>query len=102
MRYEEGEYMDLVWDGTPDAYYIKGHVSHEEGIAILIEEDKIQEDAKTWDGAPVGRAVQKYGRWSMEPREDGNGHVLKEYKTPGRGRFKITAFGVGIFAKEPK
>jgi hypothetical protein len=93
MRHSDGEYIPLNWDGTPDAYYIKGHVSHEEGTETLLEEGAIHGDMV------IGQAQHIYGRWSMQPGEDGNQHFLSEYLTPGRGRFKITMFGVGIFAK---
>lgn len=92
-RYYEGEYMNLVWDGQPDAFYIKGHVSTEDGLAILAEADVVG-DRK------IGRAEQIYGRWSTEPGDDGYIHMLREYTKPGRGRFKITMFGIGIFAME--
>ena len=98
MRYENGQYMPLIWDdgyGSADAYYIMGHVSYEDGIETLIGEGAIDTVNE------VGQAVHKYGRWSMEPFCDGNGHVLRTYKTSGRGRFKITEFGVGIFAATP-
>jgi len=95
-RYNDGEYMALIWDGGgPDAYYIKGHVSHEDGIDILISEGVID------NAADVGRAVQKYGRWSLEgDATDGCNSFLREYKKPSRGRFKITEFGIGIFASK--
>ena len=94
MRYENGEYMTLIFDGSPDAYYIMGHVAHKEGIDTLINEGVIDEESE------VGFGVHKYGRWSIEPFEDGNRHVLREYQKPGRGRFKITVFGVGIYASK--
>ena len=95
MRYENGEYMSLIWEGgRPDAYYVRGHVSRSEGIDTLINEGAIDEESE------VGEAVRKYGRWSMEgDMPEGCNCVLREYKESGRGRFKITAFGVGIFAK---
>lgn len=92
-RYEDGEYMNLIWDGSPDAYYIRGHVSHDVGIGILIECGAIDDEAE------VGKAEQVYGRWSMQgDAPEGCSCILREYKEPGRGRFKITSFGVGIFA----
>lgn len=91
-RYEDGQYMNLVWDGTPDAYHIKGHVNHADGIKTLIGEGVIEDDSK------IGQAVHKYGRWSTEGDTEWT-HTLREYKNPGRGRFKITVFGVGIFAE---
>ncbi len=95
-KYNYGDYIYLIWEdgGSPDAYYIRGHVSHDEGIATLIGEGAIDNEFE------VGRADHIYGRWSMQPREDGTGHILRTYKEPGRGRFAITEFGVGIFAKK--
>ncbi len=92
MTWNDGEYMDLAWDDSPDAFYIKGHVSNEEGLLILQEQGVIGDRT-------IGQAKQIYGRWSMEPGDDDNHHVLREYNNPGRGRFKITEFGVGIFSK---
>lgn len=92
MRYENGEYMCLVWDGSPDAYYIMGHVQHKEGLETLFGEGVID------DNTQIGQARHLYGRWSMEPGEDGGQHYLREYTESGRGRFKITVFGAGSFA----
>ena len=91
-RYNNGEYMPLLWDGQPDAFYIKGHVDTKTGLAILGNEDVIG-DRK------IGRAEQIYGRWSTEGNTEWT-HTLREYKNQGRGRFKITVFRVGIFAKK--
>ena len=91
MKLEDGEYMPLVWDGQPDAFYIKGHVDTKTGLAVLAEEDVI--------GDKIGQGVQKYGRWSTEGDCE-QPHTLREYLNPGRGRFKITVFGIGIFAKK--
>jgi len=92
MKAAEGEYIPLIWDGKPDAYYIRGHVSHEEGIEILLEDGVIYEDTI------IGQAQHIYARWSMEPGENGNQHCLREYNKAGKGRFKVTMFGLGIFA----
>ena len=90
-RYEDGEYMDLVWDGTPDAYYIKGHVTNEDGLAILGDWGIVEPS--------IGQAQQIYGRWSMDGDNDGC-QTLRDYNRPGRGRFKITVFATGIFTKQ--
>ena len=93
-RYTDGEYMNLTWDGQPDAHYIKGHVSHEDGMETLLDEGVIYEDIV------IGHARHIYGRWSTQgDAPEGVTQVLREYNKPGRGRFKITAFGLGIFAK---
>ena len=90
-RFEDGEYMPLLWDGQPDAFYIKGHFDTETGLAILADYEVI-------GNREVGQANQIYGRWSTEGDTEWI-HTLREYKNPGRGRFKITAFRVGMFAK---
>jgi len=92
-HFANGEYIPLVWDGRPDAYYFKGHISHWDGMTYLLEEEIIDEETI------IGPARRIYARWSMEPGEDGNQHILREYTKPGRGRFKVTEFGLGIFAK---
>lgn len=92
----EGEYIPLIWDGTPDALYIRGHVNYKDGLEILIQAGVIDPDEIT----DIGLAEHCYGRWSIEPGENGNQHCLRDYSKPGRGRFKITMFGIGIFAKK--
>ncbi len=95
-KYQDGQYIILVWDGFPDAHYVKGHVSDEDGRDIVINEACLDED----QAKKLGQAEHKYGRWSTEADgPEGCSQTLREYKSPGRGRFKITVFGVGIFAK---
>jgi len=94
MRYKYGQLIELDWDGSaPDAFFIMGHVRYELGIYILGSAGILEKY-----GRRIGQAEHKYGRWSMEPTENGCGHVLRDYKEAGRGRFKVTMFGVGIFA----
>ena len=92
-KYNNGDYMSLIWDGQPDAFYIKGHVNTEDGWAILADEGIVE-------GREIGQAEQIYGRWSTEGDTEWP-LTLREYKSSGRGRFKITMFGVGMFAKAP-
>ncbi len=92
-RYNDGDYMPLIWDGQPDAFYIKGHVNTKDGWSILVDEEVV-------DDRKIGQAEQIYGRWSTEGDTEWT-HTLREYRNPGRGRFKITVFKVGIFAKKP-
>ena len=95
-RYSVGEYMPLNWEGRPDAYYVMGHIGNEAGKDIIINEACLDEV----EAENLGQAEHIYGRWSMEPGEDGNQHFLRECKGPGKGRFPITMFGVGVFAKK--
>ena len=84
MRFKDGEYIYLNWDGTPDAYHIMGHVDSDAGLETLREEDVVHDENED----KVGIGVHCYGRWSMEPGENGNQHFLRTYKNTGRGRFK--------------
>ena len=94
-KYKDGEYIPLVWEGRPDAYYIKGNVSREDGINILIGEGVID------NATDVGLAVHVYGRWSAQgDAPEGCTTVLREYLEPGRGRFSMTGFNVSVSAKE--
>lgn len=90
-RHANGEYIPLVGDGKPDAHYIMGHVSHDEGIETL------REAGVVYDDTVIGHAKHVYGKWSMETDE--HLQMLRQYNSAGRGRFKITMFGLGIFAK---
>ena len=87
MRHENGHYISLFWDGTLDAYYIKGHVTQNEGVRGLIGEEVILSSAE------VGPAEHRYGRWSCQgDAPDGCTHGLRDYKESGRGRFPVTIF----------
>lgn len=81
-QYKNGDEIVLYWEDWREAYYVRGHVSEETfRKAIKSNNDDVEE---------IHPPKHKYGRWSMEPREDGNGLVLRVYDAPGRGRFPIT------------
>ena len=88
MKEKDGEYIYLNWEGKANAYYIRGWVSHEDGIQILFGESQIDKENE------VGQANHRYARWSMEAGDDGNRLMFRDYKHPGRGRFKVTEFAV--------
>ena len=99
-RYENGEYINLVWDGSPDAYYIRGHISEEAALGVLEEQGEMV-DGKLENGDAIGKSRHVYARWSMQgDAPDGCTSVLRDYKEPGRGRFKVTVLYTGIFAKK--
>ena len=97
----DGEYIPLYWESsTPDAYYIRGHVAESVALGVLEEQGEMV-DGKLENGAAIGKAIHKYARWSTEgDAPDGCSRVLRDYKEPGRGRFKVTVLYTGIFAKE--
>ena len=97
----DGEYILLCWESnTPDAYYIRGHVAENVALCVLEEQGEMV-DGKLESGAAIGKAMHKYARWSMQgDAPDGCCCVLRDYKEPGRGRFKVTVLYTGIFAKE--
>lgn len=95
------EYMNLIWEyGNPDAYYIRGHIDEAKAVGVL-EEQGIMLDGKLENGDAVGKSRHAYARWSVQgDAPEGCTRVLREYKEPGRGRFKVTVFDTGIFATE--
>ena len=97
----DGEYICLIWEcGTPDAYYVRGHVDEDAAIATLEMEGEML-DGKLENGDTHGKPRHAYARWSVQgDAPDGCNRVLREYSSPGRGRFKVTVFDTGIFAKK--
>ena len=96
MKYKHGQHIELVWDGQPDEFAIMGHVSTEQGLGIL------EEDGSVYNDTIIGQGVHKYARWSCQgDRPDGCSQILRTYGTPGQGRFKVTTFGIGLFATKP-
>jgi hypothetical protein len=103
-RQVDGEYIPLLWEGKPDAFFIKGHVSEHDALAELEEQEVLTtgyRDYKqpnlpwVWLRAELSHANHCYARWSMEPGPDGyNGQVLRDYKDSKPGRFKVTVFNV--------
>jgi hypothetical protein len=81
-KYKHGEYIYLYWGGRPELFFVAGHMTCEEARAILEYEEGA--DYEFSDPVPM------YARYSMEYNCDGEpGHVLREYKNPGRGRFPV-------------
>lgn len=83
MAYLNGEVIDLVWDGDPEAVYVKGHVHpvHAE-TALRIE---YGDDYKFTTPVPT------FARWSMEYRHSlgESSLVLRDCDGPGPGRFPV-------------
>lgn len=78
---QPGEYICLSWDGVPDALFVRGHLPVCDAVMAI---------EGYHDGDYIYRApVRAWARWSCQPREDGPGHVLRDYAAPGRGRFKV-------------
>ncbi|MHB8071532.1 MAG: hypothetical protein ACYDHF_06235 [Candidatus Cryosericum sp.] len=103
---KEGEFIQLLWDGWfPDALYIRGHIPEKDALIILEGEDALVKVDRYYDPGDkewkyqryipiLSPAHHAYGRWSMEPGPDGCTLVLRDYKEPGQGRFKVTRFDV--------
>ena len=89
----DGEYLSLITEGPPDALYVRGHITHEAAMESVCREDEdIQYDCKKHLNVVrvFAAASHTYGRWSMEPADDGDKHCLRLCRGPGRGRFKLT------------
>jgi hypothetical protein len=103
MKTVEGEMIQLNWEGDPDAFFIRGHVSPKDFMLELEDQDVMETGFSrlveadghrnwVWQDALriLGPITHRYARWSMEPGDDGGYQVLRDYKDPGRGRFKVT------------
>lgn len=79
-----GDYISLCWEGMPEAYYVKGHVSFDEACGIVAREER-------FDPAAL-HSTRKYARFvfRQEGTPDGCDHTLKVYSVPAPGRFKVT------------
>lgn len=102
-----GEMIQLNWEGsTPESFFVRGHVSPkdfmleledqevmETGFERFVKGDRIDNGEWVWQDAVLilGPVMHRYARWSMEPGPFSDAqHVLRDYKDPGRGRFKVT------------
>lgn len=101
--------MQLVYDGWPDAFYIRGHVTDDEALSILEESEEnerldmayVEKDwVKTLYKARTASPLRQYARWSIEPGPDGSYQTLRDYKVKGRGRFPVTVIQVIKWEKE--
>ncbi len=93
MANRDGEYLSLIADGTVDSLYVRGHITHDEAIESIRQQgEDVQYDyEKNLNVVRLfGPAYHIYGRWSMQPTDDGNRHCLELCPGPGRGRFKLT------------
>jgi hypothetical protein len=94
-----GEFIELIYDGQPTDFYIRGHISDDQALEILNYYDvltKIEMKLINKDYVPIEYKAEiegiyhRYGRWSIEPGPDGTTQVLRDYKDKGRGRFPVT------------
>lgn len=81
MKFKDGGYIPLVWNGTKEVYYVKGHIDFEEAKEIIKEAEGI--DCNEFE------TIHSYARWSCESDNE-IGIVLRDYSKSGRGRFKVT------------
>lgn len=80
MREKHGEYIFLYWEGGPDAWFVRGHVSDEEFRSVILKEE---------DVSHYGTITHAYGRWSVDAGSESD-LTLCVYRYPGRGRFPLT------------
>lgn len=100
-----GEPIALIWEGSPDDFFVKGHLSETEALTALNQEELLEKgcnyfdkETKEWQWQwlkPIlGPAIHRYARWSMEPGPEGCSQTLRDYQEAGRGRFPVTQFHV--------
>ncbi len=100
-----GEVILLIWEGDPEDFFVKGHLTEEEVMDALNHEELLEKgvhyfDKGTrewdwqWHKPKLGTSPHRYGRWSMEPGPDDCSQTLRDYSEPGRGRFPVTKIPV--------
>lgn len=85
-KYQDGDYIFLIWDNCEADYeVIKGHVTQEQAQTII--------NAEIIKGYPIKNIEHKYALWGFtdeHARADGYDRALYIHNDSGRGRFKIT------------
>ena len=92
MREKTGELIDLIWDGKPDGYYIRGHV----GI------DEAKNAMRAYDGEkeyPAAKITHIWFKWVRAGEEDGALEgctlMLRTSKTERKRWSRATRFDYG-------
>lgn len=87
QRYNEGEYIDLVWDqdGEPSAHYVAGHVTEEE---FRVEIERWFSASKRKPVVPHDAKIEHVYISSVRVENDKWGNRCYEWRhcAPGRGR----------------
>jgi len=87
VKYAHGELIDLMWEGDPGDFSVKGHVPPEEFWREMAKNEVTDE----WK---LSEPRHTYGRWSAEHGIEGCTHALRLYSERGRGRFPVTTADV--------
>jgi len=82
----DGDFIHLNHDGSPDAFYVRGHVTDVAALSAL--------HAEFSELYVTGPWAHKWARWSMETVDDEPALVIRTCDGPGRGRFKVTVCDV--------
>lgn len=87
MKEKIGEPINLIWDGKPDAYYVKGHVDKDEAIDTICD----------YEGFPLlvcdMVADHIYAKWCKATEDDmvdGCDFSFRTRHVARAGWFKVT------------
>lgn len=81
-RFRIGEHIELIWEGLPEFYVVRGHVPFEDARKAI--------EIDTTDPLGAGEWKHAYMRYVMAESED-HDYSLREFKK-GRGAFAVTIF----------
>lgn len=86
MKEKHGEIIDLMWDGKPFAYYIKGYVDKAEAAAIISNYLQII--------GFVAEVRHIWAKWCFATEDDGVPEgckfVFRTQSIESKGWFKVT------------
>lgn len=88
MKEKQGELIDLIWEGNPEAYYVKGHI--DKGVAVTVVEN--YHGAFKMGKNPNVNYV--YAKWCKATEDDGvpDGveFTFRVRNDESKGWFKVT------------
>lgn len=88
MKYQNGDFIVLLWDGRPERLFVKGHMTPREATDIM--------HGETDYAYELTEPRPEYARWSVGYNSNGElSQLLADgYKERGRGRFPVMAADV--------
>jgi len=90
MNEKTGELINIVWDGPPDGYYIKGHVTIQDAINALRAYDG---EEREYPNASIRHLWFKWVKCCEEDVPEGCGRLIfRTSNTERKGWSKATRF----------
>lgn len=83
MKEKHGEFIYILWEDEPDFEYVKGHVTHEEAVNVMMD----------FHGIDCGKAFgikHKFARWVPASNWSDFSAMFYTYDEKSNGTFPVT------------